>query len=76
MRLAGLEPAGPISVVNSDLSTVTAEADLVFRVEEAEPYLVHLEVQSGHDRSMPRRLSQVSCPSLDTRASWNLLPTR
>ena len=37
MRLAGLEPAGPIIVVNSDLSTVTAEADLVFRVEETEP---------------------------------------
>jgi hypothetical protein len=56
MRLAGLDPAGPITVVNSDLSTVTAEADLVFRIEDNQPYLVLFEVQSGHDRSMPRRL--------------------
>ncbi len=56
MRLAGLSPAGPITVVRTDLSTVTAEADLVFRIDEDQPYLVHFEVQSSHDRSMPRRL--------------------
>ena len=42
--------------MNSDLSTVTAEADKVIRVEAQEPWLVHIELQAGHDRTLPRRL--------------------
>jgi hypothetical protein len=42
--------------MNSDLSTVTAEADKVIRVEGQEPWLVHIELQAGHDQTLPRRL--------------------
>ena len=45
-----------VRVMNSDLSTVTAEADKVIRVEGQEPWLVHIELQAGHDHTLPRRL--------------------
>ena len=46
----------PIRVINADLSTITSEADKVFLVEAPEPWLLHVELQSGHDREIPRRL--------------------
>ena len=45
-----------VRVMNSDLSTVTTEADKVIRVEAQEPWLVHIGLQAGHDRTLPRRL--------------------
>ena len=42
--------------MNSDLSSVTAEADKVIRVEGPQPWLVHIELQAGYDRTLPRRL--------------------
>ena len=56
LALFGLGGGAPAKVVESELSTVTAEADKVIRVEAAEPWIVHVEVQSGYDRSLPRRL--------------------
>ena len=41
----GLHPHGAVEVIDSDFSTITAEADKVFRVVEPEPYLVHIEIQ-------------------------------
>ena len=38
------------------MSTVTAEADKVIRVDGPEPWLVHIELQTGFDRALPRRL--------------------
>jgi predicted transposase YdaD len=52
----GLIHGEPVRVVNSDLSTLTAEADKVIRVDGPEPWLVHVELQTGYDRSLPRRL--------------------
>jgi hypothetical protein len=52
----GIHPHGPVEVVDSELSTVTAESDKVFRVNESEPYLVHIEIQSSADATLPRRL--------------------
>lgn len=52
----GVVPDGPVSVVDADLATVTAEADKVFRVDGPAPYLVHVEVQSSGDLTLPRRL--------------------
>jgi hypothetical protein len=43
-------------VLDSDLSTITAEADKVFRVSGPEPYLVHVEMQSSADTTLPHRL--------------------
>ena len=56
MDYLGLVPDGPIRVVDTDLSTVTAEADKVYLVDGPHPYLVHIEMQSGADRTLPRRL--------------------
>ena len=39
----GLIHGEPVRVVNSDLSSVTAEADKVIRVEGPQPWLVHIE---------------------------------
>ncbi|HEX8204387.1 MAG TPA: hypothetical protein VF590_28165, partial [Isosphaeraceae bacterium] len=55
-RYLGLPTEGPVGVINADLSTVTAEADKVLRIEGPEPWLLHVELQSGPDRALPRRL--------------------
>ena len=52
----GIHPAGPVEVIDANLSTVTAEADTVYRVGGSEPYLVHVEMQSSTDVTLPRRL--------------------
>ncbi len=51
----GLHPTGPVDVIDADLSTVTAEADQVYRVGGPNPYLVHVEMQSSADATLPRR---------------------
>ncbi len=56
MTYLGLHPQGTVEVIDSDLSTVTAEADKVYRVSGSEPYLVHVEMQSSADTTLPRRL--------------------
>jgi predicted transposase YdaD len=43
-------------VVDSDVSTVVAEADKVIRVEGPRPWLVHVEFQSGADPALAERL--------------------
>ena len=56
MAYLGLTPDGPVRVVDSDLSTISAAADKVFQVDGPEPYLIHLEMQSTVDRTLARRL--------------------
>lgn len=52
------QPADPSRVIDADLSAVSASADKVILVEAAEPYLYHLEFQTGHDgKEVPRRLN-------------------
>ena len=52
----GLIHGEPVRVVNSDLSSVTAKADKVIRVEGPQPWLIRIELQAGYDRTLPRRL--------------------
>jgi len=52
----GLADAGPASLIDADLSTVSAEADKVIRVEDAMPWLLHLELQASRDPTLPRRV--------------------
>jgi predicted transposase YdaD len=56
LNFLGLIHDEPARVVNSDLSTVTAEADKVIRVEGPVPWLVHVELQTRFDKTLPRRL--------------------
>jgi predicted transposase YdaD len=56
LPLIGKKSAGPVEVIDADLSTVTAGADKVFRIGRREPWLLHLEMQAGRDRDLVFRL--------------------
>lgn len=47
--------AQQVRVIDSNLSTFTAEADKVVRIDGAEPSLVHIEFLSGRDPAQPER---------------------
>lgn len=51
-------PVSPavVRLVDADVSTVTADADKVIRVDEPAPWLLHLEIQTGWDGDLARRL--------------------
>jgi predicted transposase YdaD len=48
----GVGPLGPVEVIDSDITALTAAADKVIRVAGPEPYLVDLEPQSSHDTDL------------------------
>jgi predicted transposase YdaD len=58
LRRFGIEPDGPVSVVESEVSTITSEVDKVFKIDGAEPYLVHIENQTSPDPDMPWRMNR------------------
>jgi predicted transposase YdaD len=45
-------PAGPIEVIDSDITALTAAADKVIRVSGPQPYLVNIELQSSHQMDL------------------------
>jgi hypothetical protein len=47
LPLAGLSTSAPIDIVDADVSTITAAADKVLRIQETSPWLLHVEVQSS-----------------------------
>jgi hypothetical protein len=51
----GWPTAGPVRVIDADVSTVTAGADKVFRVEEPTPWVGHLELQAGPETELADR---------------------
>jgi len=56
--LGVVRPSGKIRLVDSDLSTVSAAADKILRIEDDSPWLLHVEFQSSRDLSLPRRMLQ------------------
>ncbi len=48
----GIGPTGPVTVIDSDITAVTAAADKVIRVDAPQPYLVNLELQSSHQTDL------------------------
>lgn len=52
----GLQPTGPVAIVDADLAAVTAEADKVPRVDAPVPWLVHIEFQAGADPTLGQRM--------------------
>lgn len=48
VQFIGLPP-GPVSLVDADLSTVSAAADRLIRVDAPIPYVMHNELESGKD---------------------------
>src|SRR5437667_4853583 len=55
LAFAGMPTESPVSIVDADLSMVSAEADKVLRVEEAIPWLVNLELQASYDQDIGNR---------------------
>jgi predicted transposase YdaD len=55
LRIPVLHPER-IRVIDSNLSTVTAEADKVLWVGEPEPWIEHVELQAGRDAELPDRI--------------------
>jgi hypothetical protein len=49
-------PHGPVEVIDSDITTLTAFADKVLKVGGSDPYLVDLEPHSYHDAGLTRTL--------------------
>jgi predicted transposase YdaD len=57
LALAGLSGDEPAALIDADLSTLTAAADKVVRVEEPSgPSLLNLELQASYDADVPERL--------------------
>jgi predicted transposase YdaD len=52
LELFRIGPHGPVEVIDSDITALTAAADKVIRVGGLEPYLVNIELQSSHDSDL------------------------
>lgn len=55
-KLFHLHAIGPVEVIDTDVSTITAAADKVFLVRSTIPWLMHLELQSSRDALLPHRV--------------------
>lgn len=49
VALAGFPNATAARMVDTDVSTVTAQADKIILVEDAQPWLLHIEFQAAYD---------------------------
>jgi predicted transposase YdaD len=56
MDYFGLNAGGPIQAIDTDLSTVPAQTDQVYRVGGRRAHLIHVEMQSHRDSKLARRL--------------------
>jgi predicted transposase YdaD len=56
LAAAGLPAAGDVEVVDADVSTVTAGADKVIRVNAVAPWLLHVELQAGPETELADRV--------------------
>jgi hypothetical protein len=45
-----------VRVIDSNISTITAEADKVLWVDGDEPWIEHIELQAGRDIGLPDRV--------------------
>ena len=58
LRYLGLQVNGPVTVRNSDLSTVVAESDRILFVDEDPPWLGHVEIQSSAESDLDLRMDR------------------
>jgi hypothetical protein len=57
LQRLGIDPRGPVEVIDSDITALTAAADKVIRVGGlVEPFRVNIELQSSHDAQLVRTL--------------------
>ena len=58
VRYVGLRSETRATAIDADLSTLTAEADKVIRIEGARPWLLHIELQASYEDDLPIRLAR------------------
>lgn len=47
---------GPVELIDSDITALTAAADKVIKVGGQDPYIVNIELHSYHDKNLVRTL--------------------
>jgi hypothetical protein len=52
----GVKVDGPVELIDTDITTLTAAADKVIKVGGPEPYLVNIELHSYHEKDLVRTL--------------------
>ncbi len=57
LTLVPRKPHGQVRIIDSDLATVTADADKVLLVEDPQPWILHVELQAGFDRWLAERIA-------------------
>ncbi len=60
LALTPFKPRGRMRVIDSDVSAVTADADKVLLIQEATPWILHVELQAGYDRWLAERTAWYS----------------
>ena len=58
VRYVGLRNETHATVIDADLSTVTADADKVILIGATRPWLLHLELQSSYEVDLPLRVGR------------------
>jgi hypothetical protein len=53
--LLGLPTASKVRVIDSDVSTVSAAMDKVYRIEGPHPWILHLELVASHIARLPHK---------------------
>lgn len=66
LDLIGLRPEGPVEAFDPDLSTLSAQADKVLRLNGRQPSLLSLELQASYDSTLGQRVLKYSV-LLDSR---------
>ena len=52
----GVSDFGPVELIDSDITTLTAAADKVIKVGGSSPYIVNIELHTYHDKELVRTL--------------------
>ncbi len=55
-QFAGVDRHVAVTIIDADVSTVSAAADKVLRIDEPEPWILHLEFQASHDSTLSERV--------------------
>src|SRR5438067_608426 len=56
LTLVPRKPRGPVRVIDADVATVTADADKVVFVDDPQPWILHVELQSKRDPTLEWRV--------------------
>src|SRR5438034_636400 len=57
LTLVPRKPRGPTRIIDSDLATITADADKVLLIEDPKPWILHVELQASYDRWLAERVA-------------------